>query len=200
MTTLDAGTVRWSGRRKALHWLVVFLILFEVPAGFLMSYTYGPGMKDRQVGALHDFASQIHHTVGFALLLAGLVWLVLRLRTPRPPLPADTSALQRRLTFAAHAGLGLLLVLIPWSGWTALSALADSPQFGPTHIWLFGADRVMPRIWTALPFNDPMGYRLFGRMHVYLLYAGGAILLLHALAVLWHHNVKRDDIFVRMWP
>lgn len=198
--TMPETTDAWSTQRKATHWLVVLLLLVEVPVGFLMAYTYGPGMRDRQVGALHDFSSQIHHTVGYALLLLGLAWIALRLRTPRPPLPPATSAAQRGLTLAAHASLGLLLVLVPWSGWTALSALADSPAFGATHIWLFGADRIVPRIWSPLPFDDPMGYRLFGAMHRWLLVAGGAILALHALAVLWHHNVKRDDVFVRMWP
>lgn len=200
MATNDTATSVWSRPRKATHWLVVFLVLFEVPIGYLMSYTYGPGMRDEKIGALHRLASQFHHTAGYGLLLLGIAWLVMRLRTPRPPLPPGTSPLQSRLTLAVQAGLGLLLIAIPWSGWTALSALADSPTYGPTHMWLFGADRVLPRIWKPLPFDAPLGYRLFGTMHVYLIYTAGAILLVHALAALWHHNVRRNDVFVRMWP
>jgi cytochrome b561 len=94
----------------------------------------------------------------------------------------------------------LLLVAIPWSGWTAISALADSPAFGNTHLWFFGFDRLLPRIWAPLPFNDPAGYRLFGQLHVWGLWAGLALVSLHVASAIWHHLLVRDGVLRRMWP
>lgn len=191
---------RWDAWVKALHWTIALLLLVEIPAGYVMSSTYGPSFSNRDVLRLHDLSSQLHHTLGLALLLAALAWLWRRALRPRPEWPADTPAPQRLLAFAVHAGLLALLVVVPWSGWTALSALADSAQFGPTRLWLFGVDDVVPRIWEPLPFSDPSGYRRFAGIHRWALWAGLALLALHVASALWHHFVKRDRVLRRMWP
>jgi len=195
-----APIVAWSATVKTLHWTLILVLLFEVPAGFLMSYTYGPSFHDRQVLTLHNLLSQIHHTAGFLVLAAACAWVALRLSTSRPPFPTAMPAYQRGLARLAQAALMTLLILIPWSGWTALSALADSPRFGPTHIWFFGTDGLIPRIWRPLPANDPLGYGRFGRLHRSLLIAGAGIVAVHAASALWHQFVRRDGILARMWP
>lgn len=195
-----AATQRWDAFIKALHWSIALLVLLEVPAGFVMSRTYGPGFKDRNVLELHILASQVHHTIGFLVLVLALAWILRRIRRGRPSWDPAVSPGQRRLAGAVHALLLCLLVAIPWSGWAALSALADSPVYGNTHIWLFGFDRVLPRIWAPLPFDDPAGYARFGRLHVWGLWAGLALVSLHAAAALWHHARARDGVLRRMWP
>ncbi len=159
-----------------------------------MSATYGPSFRDANVLKLHILASQFHHTLDLLVLAAALFWFARRLRRPRPPFDAAVPRWQRALARVVHGLLALLLVLVPWSGWAAISALADSPQYGPTHLWFFGADRLLPRIWMPLPFDDPLGYRLFGRLHVWGLWLGLALLVLHLASALWHHVVRR------MWP
>lgn len=191
---------RWDGVVKTLHWTLVFLILVEVPAGFVMTRTYGPSFKDAKVLDLHILASQIHHTVGLLVLAGALVWLTRRAMRPRPPWDPQLPSVQRAAAMVVHFGLLLLLVVVPWSGWTALSALEDSPAYGPTHIWFFGTDGLVPRIWTPLPFNDPTGYRRFGGLHIWALWAGLALVALHAVSALWHHFVARDRVLRRMWP
>lgn len=185
---------------KALHWGIALVILIEVPAGFVMAATYGPSFKDANVLKLHILASQFHHTLGFLVLAAALLWFVRRLRRGRPAFDAAVTPWQRGLARTVHGLLALLLVVVPWSGWTALSALADSPAFGPTHLWFFGWDGLLPRIWTPLPFDDPMGYRLFGAIHVWALWAGLGLLALHVASALWHHLIRRDGVLRRMWP
>jgi len=74
------------------------------------------------------------------VLACALTWILRRVRRGRPAWDAAVPRAQRILASAVHALLLLLLVAIPWSGWTALSALADSPAFGNTHIWFFGFD------------------------------------------------------------
>jgi cytochrome b561 len=190
----------WNGVTKTLHWLLALSLLAEVPAGFLMSYTYGPSFKDAQVLKLHVLCSQIHHTAGLLILLAALLWILWRSRTARPALPPLMPAWQKVAAKAVQAGLITLLVALPWSGWTALSALEDSKAYGATHIWFFGSDGLIPRIWKPLPFNDPQGYALFGKLHVGLLRIGLALLMLHVGSALWHQFVTRDEVLARMWP
>jgi cytochrome b561 len=191
---------RWDGAVKALHWSIALLILIEVPAGFVMSWTYGPSFKNADVLQLHILASQLHHTIGFLVLAGALFWVGRRLARPRPAADSAVPAGQRALSTLVHLLLLVLLLAIPWSGWTALSALEDSRAFGNTHIWFFGFDRLLPRIWTPLPFDDPNGYGLFGRLHRWGLWAGLGLLGLHIAAALWHHAVKRDAVLRRMWP
>lgn len=197
--TTEART-RWDGLVKTLHWSIALLMLLVIPAGFVMTWTYGPSFKDANVLEVHLLASQFHHTIGFLILFAALAWVVRGRLRPRPSFDPAVTPWQRALARLVHAALALLLILIPWSGWTALSALADSPAFGPTHIWFFGTDRLLPRIWTPLPFNDPSGYRRFGGLHVWFLWAGLWVLSLHIVSALWHHFIRRDGVLRRMWP
>ena len=36
--------------------------------------------------------------------------------------------------------------------------------------------------------------------HGWLVYTLFALVALHALAALWHHFIRRDDVLRRMWP
>jgi cytochrome b561 len=195
-----AAASRWDGVVKALHWSIALLILVEVPAGFVMSMTYGPSFKDATALKLHILASQFHHTIGFLVLAGALWWIARRMRRGRPAWDAAVPRGQRILAGSVHGLLLVLLVAVPWTGWTALSALADSPAFGATHIWLFGFDRLLPRIWEPLPFNDPSGYARFGKLHVWGLWAGLGLVSLHVASALWHHAWVRDGVLRRMWP
>jgi len=191
---------RWDSLIKALHWSIALMILIEVPAGFVMSSTYGPSFKDATVLKLHVLASQFHHTIGFLVLAGVLVWISRRLLRGRPAWDRAVPRGQRILASSVHGLLLVLLIVIPWSGWTALSALADSPAFGNTHIWFFGFDRLLPRIWEPLPFSDPTGYARFGKLHVWCLWAGLALVALHVASAFWHHIFARDGVLRRMWP
>lgn len=191
---------RYGGLTKTLHWGLALLLIIEVPAGFVMSATYGPSFKDPQVLSLHLLASQFHHTGGFIVLIAAMLWAARRLGAGRPDWDPGQGLGQRWAATAVQTSLLLLLIFVPWAGWTALSALADSPQFGVTHRWLFGFDGLVPRIWEPLPFSDPRGYRRFAQLHVIGLWAGLGLLAAHVGAALWHHFVKRDRVLRRMWP
>ena len=58
----------WNSVAKTLHWLIFFMVLVEVPAGFLMANLYPFGLKYRDVTPLAHLLAQIHHTNGFLLL------------------------------------------------------------------------------------------------------------------------------------
>lgn len=190
---------QWDSLTKTLHWCIALAILITAPVGYVMSSTYGPSFKDARALKLHLLASQIHHTLGILILAVALLWIVRRLvrgRLVGPIAPAHLHVISR----VVHVGLLSLLVLLPWTGWTAISALADSAQFGKTHLWFFGSDGWLPRIWEPLPANDPTGYARFAQWHIWGLWAGLGLVSLHLLAALWHHFVRRDSVLRRMWP
>lgn len=190
---------RWDSASKALHWCIAITIACMAPAGYVMSSTYGASFKDARALKLHLLASQIHHTLGILVLAAALIWISRRLMRGRPvALPAP--AYERAIAAIVHIALLSLLVLLPLSGWAAISALADSPQFGKTHLWFFGTDHLLPRIWQPLPFDNPGGYARFARWHIWGLWTGLALVSLHLLAALWHHWGRRDAVLRRMWP
>jgi cytochrome b561 len=175
----------WGSLTKFLHWLIVAMVLVQVPAGYLMSYTYGLAVHDAAVQPLQTLMSQIHHTLGLLILVLAPARLAWRLAGPVP----GTRHILARLT---HALFYMLLLVLPLSGWAAVSVVAGAP------IWLFGAQ--MPPILPPLNPESPFGYTLYAHVHIYAAWLGGVLLLLHVGAAFWHHAVHKDDVFRRMWP
>jgi len=193
----------WTRVARWLHWGMALAILVEVPAGLVMAWTYAPPGAPNE--RLHITASQFHHTLGMLLLAAVLFRLGWRFAHPAPPLPAGSSRLEVLLASVVQGLIYALLVLIPLTGWAALSSLADVPGFGPTQMWLFGhdgfgPDGIIPRLVPAVPYGGPdlFKYSLFGQAHVWGIYLGGALLLLHMLAALRHHFVSQNNVLRRM--
>ena len=192
----------WGAGAKTLHWLLFVLIAIEVPIGYLMAYTFGPSLKYSEMKPLGELLGQIHHTNGFMILTLVVIRIFWRANHAGPDLPADIGRFQRAL---AHLTQGLLytaLLMVPLSGWAALSVLADSPEFGKTHIWFFTNDGLIPRLPYPAPLHwkDPSGYSKFGPFHITLVYIGCGLLALHIVGALWHHLIRRDGVFLKMWP
>jgi cytochrome b561 len=191
---------RWTSRAKWLHWLIAFMILVEVPVGFVMAYTYGLKFTDPDgVGKLHILMAQIHITNGFLILALVTYRLTWRFRHPAPDLPASLQAYQKFVARLTHGFLYALLFLLPLSGWAANSVLGDIERFGVTELWFFAWD-IMPPLLPQLPLDHQFGYGFFATIHRYAIYTGGGILSLHIIAALWHHFVQKDNILSRMWP
>jgi cytochrome b561 len=190
----------WNSVAKTLHWLIFFMVLVEVPAGFLMANLYPFGLKYQDVTPLAHLLAQIHHTNGFLLLGVMLARLGWRWTHPAPSLPQDLATLQRRVARGVQAMLYVVLLSLPVSGWMALSVLADSAAFGRTQIWFFNSDDLIPRILEPKPFNDPQGYGFVAQFHRWLVYTGAALLTIHLAAALAHHFWRRDGVLAGMWP
>lgn len=198
-TTTSWTSRVWTSRAKWLHWLIAFMILVEVPVGFIMSATYGAKFNDNPLAGLHILMAQIHITNGFLILLLVTYRLTWRFKNPAPDLPPSLAAYQKVLARLTHGFLYLLLFVMPLSGWAANSVLGDSEQFGVTELWFFAWD-IMPPILPQLPLDHQFGYVFFAKIHRYALYTGGVILGLHLLAAVWHHFINKDNILLRMWP
>ncbi len=190
----------WNSVAKLLHWLIFFMVLVEVPAGFLMANLYPFGLKYKEVTPLAHLLAQIHHTNGFLLLGVMLARLAWRWTHPAPSLPQDLAVLQRRIARGVQTLLYVALISLPITGWMAMSVLADSVAFGRTQIWFFASDDLVPRILAPKPWNDPQGYAYVAKFHRWLVYTGAALLTLHLVAALTHHFWRRDRVLTGMWP
>jgi cytochrome b561 len=193
----------WTRMARLLHWSMALAIAVEVPAGFIMSWTYAA--KDAVGKADHILASQIHHTIGLLLIAVVLIRLYWRWQHPAPPLPADTPRWQAMLARVTQALLYALLLVIPLSGWAALSAMAAGAGYPAPPIWFFthdgfGPGGIIPHIVPPVAWNAPVlfNFGFFARTHVYGLMLGGVLLVLHGSAALIHHFVRRDDVLRAM--
>jgi cytochrome b561 len=188
-----ANTQRnWGSLTKFFHWLIVMMVLVQVPAGYLMSYTYGLALHDAAVQPLQTLMSQIHHTLGLLILLLLPARLAWRLCGPVPGFDAHEPTYRHILARLTHALFYALLLVLPLSGWAAVSVVAGAP------IWLFGAQ--MPPILPPMEPDSPVGYALYAHVHIYAAWFGGVLLMLHVGAAFWHHVVLKDGVFRRMWP
>jgi cytochrome b561 len=172
---------------------MVLMIAVIVPVGFVMTSTYEFNVTSRQMEAVNAVLSQIHHTLGFLILILTLLRLVWRAKEITPAPPTGSSRAQVAAARLNHALLYLLLFLLPLSGWAAMSVFDELPTY---FFWIDDVPDILPR----LPLSHTFGYSFFGRMHVYALYVGGALLTVHAGAALWHHFAKKDSVLRRMWP
>jgi cytochrome b561 len=190
----------WGAVAKGLHWLFVILILAEVPAGLLMTSTYGPAFKAPAAARLHVLIEQIHHTIGFSILALVALRLGWRLYDHAPSENTASSRAEHGAARAVQWSFYLLLALIPLSGWAALSSLGDSPLYGHTAIWFFNIDRLVPHLFPAQPLSGRFGYATFAKTHIVLLYVGLALIAVHVAAALWRHFRQKDYTLRSMWP
>lgn len=102
---------------------------------------------------------------------------------------ATLSALERLLSSTTHKLLLVLGVLVPLAGWVIASV---SPLGIPTFMFdLF----VVPH----LPLAQSEGAEtLWSEVHATLAYTLLCLIVLHALAALYHHLWRGDDVLMRM--
>jgi cytochrome b561 len=193
----------WNLVARILHWSVALAVLVEVPAGFIMAWTYAAHSDAEK--ARHILSSQLHHTLGMAVLLLAVFRIVWRVSHASPP-PRGANTLERALAAALQGVLYLLLLAIPLSGWAALSSMAAGGGYPAPELWIFGVDGFgpqgfIPHIVPPVAWNAPVlfKYGFFARIHVWGLWLGLGVLALHVAGALKQHFVARNDVLLRMW-
>lgn len=171
---------RYTGVAIALHWIIAGTILVTFALGIYMHELELSPTKLR----LYSYHKWIGVTI-FLLVLFRLAW---RLTHRPPPAPSGMPAWQHHAATAAHAGLYLLTLAIPLSGWLMSSAS------GFQVVYL-----------GVLPIPDLVGkdkalFEQLKDLHYYLNILMFAVVVLHVAAALKHHIKDRDDVLSRMLP
>ena len=163
-----------------LHWITLAAML----SGIVMILL----REDMEVKSTRVFMLDMHRA--FGLLVLGLLALRLAVRlwhaksAPDHDLPPMMSLLSK----LGHYALYLMLVVVPLLGWAQSSAQSAS-------IRLF---RILP-----IPSLTSQDLDLADRLadyHYYAACAIGVLIVLHTLAALWHHYVRRDHVLRSMLP
>lgn len=172
--------LRYTRTAMLLHWLVAVLILGMFGLGIYMA--------DLPLSPQKLKLYSYHKWAGITVLLLALARVAWRIGHTPPPLPASQPRWQQ---FAAHAGHGLLYVLIfaaPLTGWMMSSAL------GFPVVW-FG----MLPLPDLIDKNKEIG-ELLKLVHRYLNYFFLVVVTGHALAAIKHQWLDRDGTLSRMLP
>lgn len=176
---------RYSNTAVGLHWLTVVLVLCQAVLGYdYVNVAEGP--QDLELFAWH-------RTVGVLILLTTLVRLGYRIANPPPPYSPDLPRWERLVGTWNHRIFYVLLIALPLTGLTAVSAQTD------------GA-------FTALAFGIPLPVipgvsqdvgDLCGDIHVVLVVLLIALIPVHVAAALKHQLIDRMPAAGRMppfWP
>lgn len=169
---------RYGAAAKALHWLVLALLIAQYAVAWIMP-DIGP---DTQPETLIN----LHMSLGLTILAVAALRLILRVLYPVPLLADNVPAWQQRAAHATHGLLYVILFALPLLGW-----LAASGRDWVIDFWGASAPRLIAK-------SDVAG--ALGDYHTYLSYVLLGLVGLHVLAALYHHVWLRDRVLVRMLP
>ncbi|KJF74566.1 cytochrome b [Agrobacterium arsenijevicii] len=168
----------------AFHWTIAVLFLAQLALGYMMS-------RDNIDPVLQFDLFQYHKSIGFlvlALAVPRVIWSVFS----RKPRALDGEGLVSRFAArAAHAALLFLTLAVPLAGWAVAST---SPLQIPSYVF----DLI---VVPGLPMTiSDQAEAFWTDVHATLAYLAAVIVLLHVIAALWHHFIRRDPTLRRMVP
>jgi cytochrome b561 len=174
------STRSWGSLSKALHWIIVVLIINQ--------WVIGMRADALPLGVAKLQALAWHKSFGITILALALVRLVWRWSNPVPDLTAETRPWERMLAKISHVLLYGLIFALPLSGWL-MSSAKNYPVswFGLIQL----PDLVAPS--EAL-------FQQMRSLHHGLFAALVAVAALHIAGALKHHFIDRNDVLKRMLP
>jgi cytochrome b561 len=176
---------RYSNIAVTFHWLTVALVVCQAALGFNFA-NMAEGPQEAEVFAWH-------RTVGALILLITLARLAYRLANPPPPYSPDLPRWERLVGTWNHRVFYVLLIAMPLTGLTAVSAQTD----GAFTTLAFGIPfPVIPGV------GEDLG-DLCGDVHLMLVFLLLALIVIHVAAALKHQFVDRMPAAGRMppfWP
>ena len=170
----------YSGAVKALHWLIVVLLI----AQFIFAWTMPHIGRNTPVTTLIS----LHFTVGIVILAVAVIRLIVRLMHGEPEPIDGLPPWQTTSAHVMHWLLYVLLFVVPILGWINAS-------------W-----RGMPIVMFGLELPNLIAKRApywgwTGDVHSLLAEYGMLTLVgLHVAAGLYHYFVRRDRVLQRMLP
>lgn len=169
----------WGAIARLLHWTLGLLIVGMIGYGYWMNHW--AARPDR------FFHRSIHADIGYLIILLTGLRLIWRAISPTPALPEGTSRLERGLSHLNHTLLYLWTLIVAFLGW------AHSGAHKPDYSSFFGLFRV-PQFTS----EDRALAGAYEDRHIQMAYVLLALIVIHVLAALWHHFIKRDRVLMRM--
>jgi cytochrome b561 len=180
MAQTESGS-GYTGTAKALHWLIVALLVVQ----FVLAWTMPAIRRDTKPDALIN----LHLSFGALILAIALLRLGWRLTHPEPPPEDGLPPWQVQSARIVHWLLYLLLFVIPVLGWMNAS-------FRGFPVIVFGLTELPSLMATQSP-----GFAWTGNVHGLLAtYVLLTLVALHVAAALYHWLVRRDGVLQRMLP
>jgi cytochrome b561 len=174
--TMKSCSERYGAVAVSIHWLSALLILVLLYTGF-------------RAAGVHDAATKaallrLHLPVAFLVLALTAFRIVWWLRFDAKPAPlSGATPAQERLARIAHVLLYVVILGMVASGLGMTVATGAASQIFSTDV------SALPDFWRVRP-RVPHGAG--ARLLV-------ALLGLHVAAALYHHFVRRDATFRRIW-
>ncbi|TFG87654.1 MAG: cytochrome b [Chromatiales bacterium] len=187
----DTATA-WGSMTRATHWILVLIVAVQIPLGFWMVDLIEDNIASQGDDPWIMLTANVHHTIGFLVLILAFWRINWRLNNPTPELPASRSAYELYLARITQGFLYFLMFFYPLTGWAVLSTSPDE-----LPILFFGWE--IPRMVSAQSEGTTFASDLFSELHLACWKAGGALLLLHVSGATWHQFIRRDDLLMRMW-
>lgn len=169
---------RYGAVAQFLHWGMFLLIALNFIGGEVM------GDLPKKT-AIRGFAFDAHETLGLVVMF--LIFLRLSWKMANPAPAESGPGWQRHAARLAHVLPYLLLVAIPITGYVMVNAKGHHAAFFAWDVpSLVAKDEAL-----AKPVSD---------VHELLANALLILVVVHALAALWHHVIERDSVLRRMLP
>ena len=171
----------YTGTAKALHWLIVALLIVQ----FVLAWTMPHIGRNTPLTTLID----LHFSFGVLILFVVAIRLIWRLTHAEPESEDGFPPWQHQTAQVVHWLLYLLLFVVPILGWIN----ANWRGYPVTLFGLFEMPKIMA---TRAP-----GWRWTGDLHGFLATYGMLGLVgLHVAAAMYHYVIRRDRVLQRMLP
>lgn len=177
---MGEATLRHHPIIVALHWLTALIVALSV--FLVLGRDWLDGDPFRQ------WLLNLHRLLGLMVLCMTLARLVCRPLLGAAEVNPDLPPLMARLAGLTHGSLYLLLLALPLLGWAQWSASGKALQ-------LFGVLSLAPLLGSNRDLAETLG-----AWHQGLAWLLVGLIATHALAALWHHFGRGDQVLRSMLP
>jgi cytochrome b561 len=163
------------------HWITALLIFAAIVIAWIM------------IEASRDNPSRlvlftIHKALGVTIFAIAAFRILWRAANPAPPFPSRVARWEGVFAKISHALLYVVLVGMPLSGFIDSQAGGHAVSF----FYLFDLPAIIPQNKTLSKLGETA--------HDWLQWPLYALIILHILATVWHINIRRDGVLLRMLP
>ena len=189
----------YSGAARGFHWLIVLLLLMQIPGGFYMMYRAEemPGVNDKGEpvkgvwngvadGGLTDTIFSGHKIFGLLILSIVVLRLLYRLTHGAPRSDPSVPPALTGISHLVHWGLYLLMFATPILGYAAISYGRYLDVFGIGLPAVTGEDKKFADV--VFEWHEIAATLLL------------SLAVLHVAGAIYHKMIRKDRVVERMLP